>query len=123
MNSLNLNVFWKDLSGYIHKIAKMGIKGSKFEFLYDQFGANEARESGFNCVSTFPDIDKVYFGDEFPEFFNSRIPSRSRSDVFNGLGIPVNDIEEYIKETGAKLATDNISFGIIEDETEEETVV
>lgn len=86
-------------------------KNGKYEFEYSN-EIDEALESGFNLLISFPEIKK-YESDVLFPIFSSRLPDEKRSDIeeiLSKYNLKQYDEYELLKASGAKLPIDDLMF-------------
>ena len=107
-----LYLIWKDPTTRRNYVVGQLSKNSQFEFTYG-FEIKDAIKKGFELLTSFEDMDKVYKSDTLFPTFSSRLPDHKRRDI--GKILSKYDLKEYneyklLKRSGARLPIDNLEF-------------
>ena len=105
-----LYLAWQDpFSRCWFSVGRLTLDNGKYRFVYTQ-GSEEAKESGFNGLPSFPNRSAVYESDELFPLFANRIMPRSRPDYpdfVRWLSLPEQEDDPFalLARSGGQRAT------------------
>lgn len=116
VRSNQLKVMWKDHHvGTLTRLVEGG-----YQFTYNVEECQSIEE--FDRLIGFPELDEVYTHDRMFACFERRIPEHKRTSLQNWIKLKYHTLIdpkvldwEFLKQTGGKLATDQISFKELEE--------
>jgi HIRAN domain-containing protein len=105
-----LYLAWRQPSQRWWPVGRLSYDGSEYVFAYTK-GARSAADAGFRPLSSFPDLDEVYFSRELFPMFANRLPPPSRPDYEDfvewlDLGSAEQDPMGMLARSGGQRETD-----------------